>query len=124
VLALEIPRPVPKPRYEASVASTHPNAISFPGSRKWTYRGDTIAISFRNATAIAGARQPYRVCWTGRFGQRCRSRSLVGRARDTWRMRLLGSWVGYLGPRYVRYIEVSWRVGTRTAAKRRIWVFE
>jgi hypothetical protein len=124
VLTLEIPRLIPKSRYEASVVSTHPNAIRVPGSRKWTYRGDTIAISFRNSTAFAGTHQPYRVCWTGRFGQRCRSRSLFGRTRDTWRMRLLGNWVGYRGKRYVRYIEVSWRVGSRDVARRRIWVYE
>jgi hypothetical protein len=118
------PQPPPKPRYEALVVSTHPNAVRVPGSRKWTYRGDTVAITFRNFTAEPGARQPYRVCWTGRFGPCCRTRTLSARARDTWRMRLLGKWVGYRGKRYVRYIEFSWHVGERTVAKRRVWVWE
>jgi hypothetical protein len=114
----------PRPHYEASVRSTHPNAIARFDNREWTYRGDTLAISFRNATAVAAARQAYRVCWTGRFGQRCRSRTLTGRARDVWRMRLLDKWVGYRGKRYVRYIEFRWRVGSRTVAKRRAWIWE
>jgi hypothetical protein len=39
-------------------------------------------------------------------------------------MRLVGKWIGYRGKRYVRNIEFSWRVGDRTVAKRRVWVYE
>lgn len=41
------PPPPPRPRYEASVRSIHPGAVT-PGG---TYLGDTVRVRFRNATA-------------------------------------------------------------------------
>jgi Host cell surface-exposed lipoprotein len=56
------PQATPQPRYEASVRSIHPGAIR-DRSRNWTYRGDTVRVAFRNATARPSNSQLYRVCY-------------------------------------------------------------
>jgi hypothetical protein len=66
------PRPKPAGRYQATVRSIHPGAV-VERSRNWTYRGDTVRVAFRNATAVTGERQRYTVCYT-------RNRSVASRA--------------------------------------------
>jgi hypothetical protein len=36
------------------------------------YRGDTVRVAFRNATAVAGERQRYTVCYTRNRSLACR----------------------------------------------------
>ena len=127
VLELEIPAPPPPPpppaRYTADVRSTHPSAIR-DGSRNWTYLGDTVRVTFRNATTRPATRQPYRVCYTRNARLACQTRTLTGPSLDVWRLRILPPWAGRVRGRYTRYVEFTWRASGRLVAKRRIWVFE
>lgn len=117
---LRLTIPAPAPRYAASVKSAHPGAIRGLGSRVWTYPGDSLIVSFRNTTALAGMIARYRVCYRGKGRAVCRVRRLVGRASDTWRLRVLGPWV----PCRTRAIHFSWSVNGVTVARRTAWVFE
>ncbi len=111
------------PRYEAKAASVHPGAIRVRGDRRvWTYLGDTLRVSLRDTGALAGARRPYRVCYRGVGRPRCRARTLVGRMRDAWRLRVLGPWVP-CGRRHGA-ISFSWAVDGRVVATRRVYVYE
>jgi hypothetical protein len=87
------PRPEPAARYQATVRSIHPGAVG-ERNRNWTYLGDTVRIAFRNATAVAGERQRYTVCYTRNRSFACRSRMLRGRAWDAWRLRIMPPWAG------------------------------
>jgi hypothetical protein len=121
VLPLTIP-PLP-PRYIASVKTIHPGAI-LDTRRNWTYTGDTVRASFRNAAAPPAARQPYTVCYTANRRLACQLRTLNGSRVDSWRVRILPPWAGMWRGRYVRWIEFSWRVSGRVVAKQKIWVYE
>jgi hypothetical protein len=69
------PPPPPRPRYEASVHSIHPGAVT-PGA---TYLGDTVRVRFRNARARPADGQGYRVCYThGRAGGSSAARGTRG----------------------------------------------
>ena len=103
--------------------STKPGAIR-DRSRNWTYLGDTVRVTFRNATGASGQRQTYRVCYTRDRRLACQTRTLIGSRADSWRLLILPPWAGRVGGRYTRYVEFSWRAGGRLVAKRRIWVFE
>jgi hypothetical protein len=114
--------PLPKPRYQATVRSIHPGAIVVPGSKRiWTYPGDTLRITFRNATAPRGLTSRYRVCYRGIGQARCRVRTLRGSIRDAWRLRIRGAWVPCGRQRPIRF---SWSVKGQTVATRRAWVWE
>jgi hypothetical protein len=105
------------------VRTTHRGAIR-DRSRNWTYRGDTVRIAFRNATASAGAVRRYTVCYTRNRSLQCRNRALDGRVVDAWRLRIMAPWAGYVNGRYRRYVEFTWRVSGRVTARKRIWVYE
>jgi hypothetical protein len=98
-----------KPRYEAFVASTHPDAI-LDTSRNWTYTGDTVEVSFRNAALFRGQTQSYQVC----YESRCLTRTLRGPAWDTWYVRITGSSGSYIG--------FVWRIRGRAVATDEVWV--
>ena len=117
------PKAKPKPRYQASVRTTHPRAIR-NRSRNWTYRGDTVRAAFRNAAARAGERRRYTVCYTRNRSLPCRRRTLRGRRWDAWKLRIKAPWAGYVRGRYRRYVEFTWRVSGRTVARKRIWIYE
>lgn len=113
----------PKPRYQATIRSIHLGAIR-DRSRNWTYLGDTVRVSFRNASARAGARKSYKVCYTRNRRRSCRNRALRGRAWDAWRLRIMPPWAGYVNGRYRRYVGFTWRVSGRIVARKRIWIYE
>jgi hypothetical protein len=117
------PRPEPAARYQATVRTIHPGAIG-DRSRNWTYLGDTVRVAFRNATAVAGERRRYTVCYTRNRSLACRSRALRGRAWDAWRLRIMPPWAGFVKGRYRRYIEFTWRTSGRLVARKRIWIYE
>jgi hypothetical protein len=117
------PPPQPRPRYQASVRSTTPNAIR-QGSRNWTYRGDTVRVRFRNATARPGDGEGYRVCYTKNRRLACRNRRILGRSWDAWRLRVMPPWAGFVNGRYRRYVEFTWRIERQVVARKRIWVYE
>jgi hypothetical protein len=117
------PQATPQPRYEASVRSIHPGAIR-DRSRNWTYRGDTVRVAFRNATARPSNSQLYRVCYTKNRRLACRIRRIRGRSWDAWRLRIMPPWAGFVNGRYRRYVEFTWRVDRRIVARERIWVYE
>jgi hypothetical protein len=117
------PPPAPRPRYEASVRSIHPGAIR-DRSRKWTYRGDTVRVAFRNAAARASDGRGYRACFTHNRRLACRNRRIIGRSWDAWRLRIMPPWAGYVNGRYRRYVEFTWRIDRRIVARKRIWVYE
>ena len=124
IMTLEITAPPPPPppprppRYQASVRSIHPNAIRLPGN--WTYLGDTVKVRFRNANARPGDAQRYRVCNTTGSGRLvCRSRVILSRSWDAFRLRITRPLVG--SSRW--YIAFTWRVEGRIVARRRIKVF-
>lgn len=117
------PPPPPRPRYEASVRSIYPGAIREPG-RNWTYRGDTVRVRFRNAAARPNDGQGYRVCYTKNRRLACRNRRILGRSWDAWRLRIMPPWAGFVGGRYRRYVEFTWRIDRRIVARKRIWVYE
>jgi hypothetical protein len=117
------PPPPPRPAYEASVRSIHPGAIRDP-SRNSTYRGDTVRVRFRNANARPSDGHGYRVCYTHNRRLACRNRRILGRSWDSWRLRIMPPWAGFVGGRYRRYVEFTWRVDRRIVARKRIWVYE
>jgi len=116
------PTSTPKPRYQASVRTTHPRTIR-DRSRNWTYRGDTVRVAFRNAAAPAGERRRYEVCHTRKRALVCGSRTLRGNAWDAWKLRVRRPWAGYVKGRYRRYVEFTWRVSGKTVARKRIWIY-
>jgi glucose/arabinose dehydrogenase len=116
------PAPKPTPRYQATVRTTHPRAIR-DRSRNWTYRGDIVRVAFRNAAAPAGERRRYKVCHTRNRAVVCGMRTLRGRAWDAWKLRIRRPWAGYVKGRYRRYVEFTWRVSSRTVARKRIWIY-
>jgi hypothetical protein len=120
IMTLEIPKPPPPPpRYQASVRSIHPNAVRLPGN--WTYLGDTVKVRFRNANGSSSETQRYRVCNTTRSSRIvCRSRRIVGKSWDGFRLRIT---LPMIGSRGGRYIEFTWRIDVRIVARRRIKVF-
>jgi hypothetical protein len=125
VMTLEIPKPPPPPppppppRFQASVRSIHPNAVRLPGN--WTYLGDTVKVRFRNANGRSSDAQRYKVCNTTRSSRIvCRSRLIVGKSWDAFRLRIT---LPLIGSRGGRYIEFTWRVEGRIVARRRIKVF-
>jgi hypothetical protein len=83
------PPPPPRPRYEASVRSIHPGAVT-PGG---TYLGDTVRVRFRNATARPADAQGYRVCYTQNRRLACRNRRIIGRSWDAWRCGSCRRWL-------------------------------
>lgn len=113
------PPPPPRPRYEASVRSIHPGAVT-PGG---TYLGDTVRVRFRNATARPADAQGYRVCYTQNRRLACRNRRIIGRSWDAWRLRITPPLAGYKGGRFRRYLEFPWRVEGRIVARKRIRIF-
>jgi hypothetical protein len=113
----------PKPRYQATVRTMHPRAIR-DRSRNWTYRGDTVRVSFRNAAALADEIHRYRVCYTRNRSLACRGRTLRGRRWDAWKLRIRLPWAGYVRGRYRRYVEFTWRVSGRIVVRKRIWVYD
>jgi hypothetical protein len=120
-LTLRYQAPPPVPRYQASVNSTHPGAVR---GRKWTYRGDTVRVAFRNAAARQNDRGRYQVCYTKNHALACRTRRMVGRSWDAWRLRIMPPWAGYVNGRYRRYVEFTWRVDRRVVARKRIFIWE
>jgi hypothetical protein len=112
--AFDVNPPPPRPRYQASVRSIHPGAIALPGN--WTYSGDTVRLRFRNATARAADVRVYRACYTYRRGVACRSRKIVGRRWDSWRLRVKPAMAA--GGR--GYIGFTWRVNQHVVARK--WV--
>jgi hypothetical protein len=110
-------------RFEGKVRSIHPGAIN-DARRNWTYLGDTVLVSFRSTSLAPGKRQLYRVCYTRGSGLSCQTRSLVGRTWDSWQLRILPPWAGYVAGRYVRYVAFNWRVGGRFVAQARVWIYE
>jgi glucose/arabinose dehydrogenase len=114
--------PEPRPRYQATVRTTHPRAIR-DRSRNWTYRGDIVRVAFRNAAAPTGERRRYTVCHTRNRAVVCGTRTLRGRAWDAWKLRIRRPWAGYVKGRYRRYVEFTWRVSGRTLARKRIWIY-
>jgi hypothetical protein len=117
------PPPAPRPRYEATVRSVHPGAIR-DGSRNWTYRGDTVRVRFRYAAARPGDGALYRVCYTKNRRLACRNGRIFGRLWDSWRLRIMPPWAGFVKGRYRRYVEFTWRIDRRIVARKRIWVYE
>jgi len=113
------PLPPPRPRYEASVRSIHPGAVT-PGA---TYLGDTVRVRFRNARARPGDGQRYRVCYTHSRRLVCRNRTILGRSWDAWRLRIMPPLASYKGDRHRRYIDFTWRVDRRIVARKRIRIF-
>jgi hypothetical protein len=109
--------------YQASVRSIHPGAIRDP-SRNWTYRGDTVRVAFRNAAARPSDGRGYRVCYTKNRRLACRSRRILGRSWDAWRVRIMPPWAGFVNGRYRRYGEFTWRIDRQVVARKRIWVYE
>jgi hypothetical protein len=93
-------------RYEGRATSTHPGAIE-DATRNWTYRGDTVRVSFRNTGLQQGQRQAYRVCYTRNTVLSCQSRTLSGPGWDSWRLRVMPPWAGYINGRYTRYVAFS-----------------
>jgi hypothetical protein len=121
IMTLEIPNPPPPPppppRYQASVRSTHPDAVILPGN--WTYLGDTVRVRFRNATARSDDARRYKVCTTGSRRIVCRKGLIVGRSWDAFRLRIRLPMLR----RGDIYIDFAWRVDGRIVARRRIKVF-
>jgi hypothetical protein len=117
------PPPPPRPRYEASVRSIHPGAIR-DGSRNWTYRGDSVRVRFRNAVARPGDGALYRVCYTKNRRLACRNGRIFGRLWDSWQLRIMPPWAGFVNGRYRRYVEFTWRVDRRIVARKRVWIYE
>lgn len=112
------PPPPPPPRYEGSVRSVHPGAVLLPGN--WTYRGDTLRVRFRNATARPADGRGYQACYTYRRGLVCRKRRILGRRWDSWRLRVKPAMAA--GGR--GYIEVTWRVNHHVVARKRVnWFY-
>jgi hypothetical protein len=118
-LVIELPPP-PRPRYEASVRSIHPGAVK---GINWTYLGDTVRVRFRNANARPSDRQGYRVCYTHNRRLACRNRRVIGRFWDSWRLRILPPWAGFVNGRHRGYVEFTFRVDRRIVARKRIKVF-
>lgn len=93
------------------------------GGGNWTYLGDTVRVRLRNANARPADRQGYTVCHTtGSSRIACRSRQILGRSWDGFRLRITLP-VIYKAGRGRRYVEFTWRVDRRTVARRRIKVF-
>jgi hypothetical protein len=115
------PPPLPRPRYEASVRSIHPGAIRAPGN--WTYLGDTVRVRFRNARARPSDGQGYRVCYTHGRRRACRSRRIIGRSWDAWRLRITPAMAGFPAGPPRRYLEFTWRVDRQLVARKRVWIF-
>jgi hypothetical protein len=115
------PPPPPRPRYEASVRSTHPGAVRLSGN--WTYFGDSVRVRFRNASARHADGRGYRVCYTHNRRLACRSRRIIGRSWDAWRLRISPSMTGSRVGRRRSYLEFSWRVDRRIVARKRIRIF-
>ena len=118
-LRLTIEAPPPRPRYEASVRSIHPGAVT-PGA---TYLGDTVRVRFRNANARPSDGHGYRVCYTQNRRLTCRNRRIIGRSWDAWRLRITPPLAGYKGSRFRRYLEFTWLVDGRIVARKRIRIF-
>ena len=57
-------------------------------------------------------------------GSRCQARTLIGPRVDAWRLRVMSPWAGYVGRRYVRYIQFTWKVSGRVVGKRCAWIWE
>jgi hypothetical protein len=110
-------------RYEGKATSVHPGAID-DASRNWTYLGDTLRVSFRNTSLAPGQTQRYQVCFTKNTTLDCRTRTLRGARWDSWSVRVMPPWAGYVNGRYVRYVAFTWRVGGRIVAMHRAWVYE
>lgn len=110
---------LPALRAEAMVKSVHPEAILDP-RRNWTYLGDTVRVSFRDAALPKGQTHTYRSCYQRGGRVACRTRTLRGSAWDSWRLRVAGPWV----PCRTRGVRFWWIVDGRTVAARRIWVYE
>jgi hypothetical protein len=121
-LLIERPPPLP-PRYQATVRTTHPGAIT-DRSRNWTYLGDTVRVAFRNSAARVGDRRRYKICYTRNRQLACANRTLKGRAWDAWHLRILPPWAGYVNGRYRRYVEFTWRVSGRNVVRERVWIWE
>ena len=54
----------------------------------------------------------------------CRRRTLPGRRWDAWKLRIRRPWAGYVGGRYRRYVEFTWRISGRAVVRKRIWIYE
>jgi hypothetical protein len=121
-LLIERPPPLP-PRYQATVRTTHPGAIT-DRTRNWTYLGDTVRVAFRNAAAPADERRRYKICYTRNRRLACANRTLKGGSWDAWRLPIMPPWAGYVNGRYRRYVEFTWRVAGRIAARKRVWIYE
>lgn len=112
------PRP---PRYTATLRSIHVGAIRVPGSsRTWTYHGDTLRATLRNAAATPSERRRYRVCYQ-QFRRVCRTRTLRGSTTDAVRVDMHGPWFRCLHSRQIRFF---WIVNGRTIARRTAWIYE
>ena len=119
MLTLLIPRR--PPRYTVGLRSIHPGAIRVPGSsRIWTYHGDTLRASFRNAAATSAERQVYTLCYQ-QFRKVCRREVLRGNRWDVTRVVMHGPWFRCAHSRQIRF---SWRVGNRVVARRTAWIYE
>lgn len=113
----DVSAPPPPPRYQASVRTTHPRWFP-PGN--WTSGGDTLRVRFRNANALATDRRSYRVCYTYHRRLACRSRTIVGRSWDSWRLRVRPA----MAASGRGYIEFTWRVKQHVVARKRVnWFF-
>jgi hypothetical protein len=99
--------------YQGRATSIHPGAINHPG-RNWTYRGDTLRVAFRNTALAPGETQRYKVCYTRNFELACQTRTLRGPRWDAWRLRVMPPWAGY----------IRGRIGPRTVAAHRAWIYE
>ena len=113
VMTLEIP----SPRYQASTRTIHPHALRLPGN--WTYLGDTLKLRFRNANAATDDSQTYTLCNTTARGRACRSRKLVARSWDTFRLRITRA----VARRSRQYIAFTWWVEGRVVARRRVKMY-
>lgn len=111
-------------RFEGKARSVHPNAIGGDRSRNWTYLGDTVRVWFRNTSLEFGQRQRYRSCYWRNYELSCRTRVLTGPGWDSWRLRILPPWAGYVRGRYLRFVPFQWQVAGRIVARHRAWVYE
>ena len=122
-MTLEIPTPPPPPppprppRYQATARSIHPGNVGVSGN--WTYLGDTVKVRFRNANGRLNDAQRYRVCNTTSSGRlACRSRVIVAKSWDGFRLRITPAVVGSR-----RFVAFTWRVEGRVVARRPINIY-
>jgi hypothetical protein len=87
------------------------------------YRRDTVRVAFRNATAVAGERQRYTVCYTRNRCSPVGAERYEARPWDAWRLRIVPPWAGFVKGRYRRYLEFAWRTSGRLVARKRVWIY-